>query len=154
MTLGHRAWIPYHFGDSPTSCPDPLLFQRLFEIMLGFPPIVSAALWHRVRIPYRFRRFFDIVLGSPIISVTLRHSVRIPYCFNGSPNVPECPPIVSETLRHCARISYLFDGSLASCLDPVLFQWLFDIVSRSSIISVTLRHRVGIPYCFNGSSAS
>ena len=66
----NHVWIPYHFGSSLASCPDPLSFRKLSGIVFG-SPIFSMALWHCV--------------GSPIILTVLRHHVLIPYLFGGSP---------------------------------------------------------------------
>ena len=154
MDFWHRAWIPYHFGGSPTSCLDPLPFRWLSSIVFG-SPIVSAALRHLVLILYRFQRFSDIMPGYPIISVTLRHRVRIPYHFSDSPKL--CPDslllfqllfdimpgslIFSTALQYCVRISYRFSGSPGWCSDPFFF-------------FLVLRHHVGISNHFDDSLIS
>lgn len=113
-TLQHYVWIPHLFDRSPILCLDPLSFRPLFCIVSG-PPIVSMALWHRVWIPYIFLRLFSIVLRSPIFLIAL---------------------------RHCYYISYRFDDSLASCLDPLYFWWLYSIVHGSLIFLAVLQLRV------------
>ena len=113
----------YLFGDSPTSCSDPLSF--------------SVALRHRARIlylfggsptscldPLSFRWLFNIVFRSPILSMDLWNRVRILFLFDSSPTSCSNP--------------YIFDSSPASCPDPLYFQRLSGIMSRSLIISTAL----------------
>ena len=108
VALRHRAWIHYLFDDSSTSCSDPLSYRWISEI----------------------------VFGSSFFSTVLRHHVRI--------------LIFSTALRHRARIPYIFSGSPASCPDPLSFRQLSNIVFGSLIFSAALRHPVRIPYLFDG----
>lgn len=138
MALWHCVRIPYLFSDSPTSCPDPLSFWQLSDIVLGFPfhfdcsPLLCLD-------PFSFWRFSSIVPGSLFISAALWHRVRIPF-------------FVSTALRHRVQIPFSFrrffdimprspfhfGGSSASCLDPLSFRRLSDIMFESPIISVDL----------------
>ena len=115
--------------------------------------IFSAALRHRVQIPYRFRNSSA--------------SCPDPFCFRwlsgivpGSFSFQRFSDIVSES-------HFLFGGSLALCLnlllfrrlstscsDPLSFQRLSSIMPGSLIFSMTLWHRAQIPYHFDGSPMS
>ena len=131
--LWHRVQIPYLFYYSLASCPDPLSFQRLSNIV-SRSPFFLATLQHRVRVPYLFccslascpdPHFFGdspisclhtfsfwwlsgIIFGSSIFLAELWHSVLIPYLFGNSP---------------------------ALCLNLLSFRQLYDIVSGSPIFS-------------------
>ena len=126
----------------------------LLSLWVVCSPSPSAALRHRVRIPYHFggspascsdplsfQWLSNIVFGSPIDSVALWHRVRIPFLFDSSPASYSGPlsflwlfSIVSGSiffsvaLWNCVWISYLFSGSLASCPNPLSFRWLSSIV--------------------------
>lgn len=144
--LWHRVWIPSLFDGSLTSCPNPLYFRWLFDIVLE-SSIILAALRHHVRIfflvdnspasspdPFSFLRLSNtvfwslsflwpsyIMFRSFFFSVALWHHVQIPYCFDGSPTL---------------------------CLDPFSFRKFSSTVSGSLIFSTAFRHRVRIPFSF------
>ena len=118
--LRHRAHIPFLFGGSLASCPDPLSFQWLSNIapesLFSFQrlsnitsesPIISAALQHRVRILS--------------FLAALRHHARIPFYFRWLSNIVSESPIFSTALRHHVWILFLFNGSLTSDPNPLLF---------------------------------
>ena len=58
-------FISFHFGGSSASCPDPLVIQRLFDIVLESPS--------------HFRRFSISCPNPLVISAALRHHARIPW---------------------------------------------------------------------------
>ena len=103
------------------------------------------------------------MFGSPFVSAALRHRVQIPFHFGGSPTscsnllsfqwlfgIMSRSPIVLVALRHRVWIPFLFGGSPTLCPDPLSFWRLSGIVFESFIISTTLRHHVQISYHFGG----
>lgn len=109
----------------------------------------SEGVWHRARIPFLFEgsptscsdplSFWwrsGIVSGSPFSSMALWYHAWILFLLT--------------TFRHHTRIPFLFNGSLASCLDPLSFQRLSGIVSRSPFFLAAFRHYAQIPFLFDG----
>ena len=152
MALQHHFSKPLKetgsIGIFSTSCLDPLSFQQLSRIVLGFPI---------------FSMLSSIVFKSPIFSAALRHHVQIPYRFGDSP-VSCLDSLSFGALLHRVSIPYLFDGSptscldplsiggsLTSCLNPLSFRWISSLMPGSPIFLVALWHCVWIPYLFDGS---
>ena len=161
VVLRHRVQIPYSFGGSSTSCPDPLSFWWMSDIVPKFP-FVSVAFRHHVWISLSFQQLFDIASGSPIVfdgspalcpnPLSFRRLFDIMprslYLFSGSPALCSNPFIFSATFRHRVRIFFFFNNSPASCPDPLSFLQLCSIVLRSFLFSVALQYHVWIPLSF------
>ena len=99
--LRHCVRIPYHFGGFPTSCPGPLSFWLLS----------------------------NIVSRSPIILMALRHCVQIPYRFDDSPALCLNSLSLRRLFDIVSGSHFLFNNSSTSCPDPLSFLWLFPIIS-------------------------
>ena len=151
--------FPFHFGGSPASCPDLISFRRLSYIvsksLFHFggsttsclnPLFVSTALQHSVQILLSFQRLSSIMSES---SFSFRMFSSIvsgsPFLFDSSPTSRPNPLFILVALQHRVMIPSFFDGSLASCLDPLPFRWISDIVSGSFFFSAALQHHGRIP---------
>ena len=125
-------------------------------------PSSSAALQHRVRIPYIFDGssalcpdplyfqwlsgivfrspiFFTILWSeSPIIPMAPQHRVQIPFLFDGSPTLCSDPLSFRQLSGIMSGSPIFFGYSRGSCPDPLSFRRLSGIVYGFPIFSVAL----------------
>lgn len=174
--LQHHLWIPFLFSGSQASFLDPLSFQLLSGIVFGSlfhfggsptscpdPLLVLAALRHHLRIPSLFNgsqvSYLDPLLFQQLSGIVFRS----PFHFGGFLSLCPNPFFVLTTLKHRVQIPFSFrrlfdimpespfsfDSSPTLCVDPFIFSTaLRHHVRILFFVLAALQHRVTLPFSF------